>query len=683
MQYSKNPSLSIFTKARYLRIVFIVDISDTSFNKIYDCVLDFNLSVWGGRFNPIIPMESGVIGEEYWEIIKFCDPDIIYSFTELSTNIVKKIEQNSSPLLITKHKDVSNFHINLPYAPIGIRNLFSMYKRDPLFFYDNPIVPIITDWNFRNSEIGRLLRRNFGIDYDLHSTIHYSSYFNVFEIPMNIEEKELFALFERQNRISFPINFSGYYSYYFMNKNHIQNEAFTIIVGDCPMNWIYNWNRILYLSQFNRNLIFQICLPASFFNDENKIRSLINYLIKSGMLHDQKINFTSFEHNQTTFEDKIRNVLKNKVVYNIISKDLEIRTELEVLEKNFENQNETKHFILDGENKFYFQNPIPSFLSMNTDVNSTFFFDNTWMLDCKVQYRPERFTYTNLDYYWKLPHKIGISRTFFRNFHGRINNDNYFSILVGNKAKNIELTIPSDFNFSWSIIVEENKYLQEDIRKPLPKEISELRISDKGVYALSFLERFPNNCDAARFVETKFWRNLLEHMNKIDEKENQKKIDEVKNRLSKRILPFVENFKNDPDYHINWLTSLILNKSRELKEKREFIKYDELYRWFIKEREDSVKIEKIQNYIPKKEDDENELLEGINRLLEYSIFFQGISPRCTYCGSVFWYSTEEIMDLLICKGCMKKFRLEAETKWSYKLNWGIHFSPAIELLIIS
>jgi len=55
MQYSKNPSLSIFTKARYLRIVFIVDISDTSFNKIYDCVLDFNLSVWGGRFNPIIP----------------------------------------------------------------------------------------------------------------------------------------------------------------------------------------------------------------------------------------------------------------------------------------------------------------------------------------------------------------------------------------------------------------------------------------------------------------------------------------------------------------------------------------------------------------------------------------------------------------------------------------------------
>jgi len=35
MQYSKNPSLSIFTKARYLRIVFIVDISDTSFNKIF------------------------------------------------------------------------------------------------------------------------------------------------------------------------------------------------------------------------------------------------------------------------------------------------------------------------------------------------------------------------------------------------------------------------------------------------------------------------------------------------------------------------------------------------------------------------------------------------------------------------------------------------------------------------
>lgn len=416
MQYSKNPSLSIFTKARCIRIAFVLDISDNNFENIYDCVLDFNLSIWGGRFNPIIPMKDGRIGEEYWNIIKFCDPDIIYTFTELSDDILTKLERYTSPSLITKHENVSNFHIYLPNDPISIKNLFSIYKKEPVLFYDNPIVPIITDWNFRNSEMGRLLKRNFGIDYDLSSSRHYSHYFNVFEIPVNIEEKGLFSLFEQYNRIAFPIYFSGYYSDYFMNKNHIWDESFTIIVGDSPPNWIYNWNRIFYLSQFNRNSINQICLPDLFFNDESKIISLLNYLVKAGMLRDHKLNFLSFSNDLKDFEHKIKNVLKHKVVYKILTKESEIRTKLERIEKNFENQNETKHFILDGENKFYFQNPVPSFLSMSNEIHSTFFSESFWMLDCKIQYRPERFTYTNLDYYWKLPHITGVTRPFLEIF---------------------------------------------------------------------------------------------------------------------------------------------------------------------------------------------------------------------------------------------------------------------------
>lgn len=66
----------IVTRSRHLRYMYFVD-SSYSYDDLYT-LIKFNLRMWGGRYNPIIPVKEGIIGEDYLEIIKHYDPDFIF-----------------------------------------------------------------------------------------------------------------------------------------------------------------------------------------------------------------------------------------------------------------------------------------------------------------------------------------------------------------------------------------------------------------------------------------------------------------------------------------------------------------------------------------------------------------------------------------------------------------------------
>lgn len=61
---------------RHQRLLFFVDgnISETALRNI----MEANLLLWGGRYNPIIPVHNNIIGDEWQEMIQYFDPDIIY-----------------------------------------------------------------------------------------------------------------------------------------------------------------------------------------------------------------------------------------------------------------------------------------------------------------------------------------------------------------------------------------------------------------------------------------------------------------------------------------------------------------------------------------------------------------------------------------------------------------------------
>lgn len=82
---------NIYTTARHLRYVFFVD-CNYGYSNILELIYK-NLALWGGRFNPIIPVDKNVISENYLDfLVYYNDPDIVYYSNRVDIEIIKKMK---------------------------------------------------------------------------------------------------------------------------------------------------------------------------------------------------------------------------------------------------------------------------------------------------------------------------------------------------------------------------------------------------------------------------------------------------------------------------------------------------------------------------------------------------------------------------------------------------------------
>jgi len=79
----------IDVRSRHRRYLFFVD-SNIDYENLYWLVRK-NQSFWGGRYNPIIPVENGTIAEGYLALIKLYDPDVIFYAPEVNLEMLKKL----------------------------------------------------------------------------------------------------------------------------------------------------------------------------------------------------------------------------------------------------------------------------------------------------------------------------------------------------------------------------------------------------------------------------------------------------------------------------------------------------------------------------------------------------------------------------------------------------------------
>ena len=57
------------------RVAFLLTV-DGCPDALLDEIVDFNVSSWGGRYNPVIPVTDGQITEPYWKLLNTTCPQI-------------------------------------------------------------------------------------------------------------------------------------------------------------------------------------------------------------------------------------------------------------------------------------------------------------------------------------------------------------------------------------------------------------------------------------------------------------------------------------------------------------------------------------------------------------------------------------------------------------------------------
>src|SRR5262249_38486229 len=80
---------------------------------------------WGGRFSLLVPCEEGQIRAVYVPWLKAYDPDIIYSYVDLTDSQVERLHERFYPSFLVRHHfyddakhDKHAYRPNLPLAPL-------------------------------------------------------------------------------------------------------------------------------------------------------------------------------------------------------------------------------------------------------------------------------------------------------------------------------------------------------------------------------------------------------------------------------------------------------------------------------------------------------------------------------------------------------------------------------------
>ena len=172
---------SIYIDKRPMRIAFLVNPESTSLEEINQ-IIDYNRSLWGGRFNPIILTDGQSIHDKWWQFLRDIDPDVIKPLLHLDAELIEKIENFLSPLVIEQFREdqqpTLSTQINTRNAPAGIDiNLLNFPALWTL--HGKPTLGIF-DLDEMDDDIGkRFVLRNFGT-YELTNTrLHIGGTFSV------------------------------------------------------------------------------------------------------------------------------------------------------------------------------------------------------------------------------------------------------------------------------------------------------------------------------------------------------------------------------------------------------------------------------------------------------------------------------------------------------------------------
>jgi hypothetical protein len=152
------------TRPRPIRVAFLVD-ENEHWAVMLDAIFADCYSRWGGRFNLIVPCENGAPRPAYLPWLEAYDPDILYSYVDLSDAVIADLHERFSPSFLVRHKFYEagrDRHAHRPELPMpGLSALSTCL----LAVYGDPITgrrPIQLVDNHPGYPLPQFLEANFG-----------------------------------------------------------------------------------------------------------------------------------------------------------------------------------------------------------------------------------------------------------------------------------------------------------------------------------------------------------------------------------------------------------------------------------------------------------------------------------------------------------------------------------------
>src|SRR4051794_12645013 len=77
MAYETHEIRDISASVRAPRVAVLINVNDAEWQHSCSTIIEFLSTVWGGKYNIIVPTDGSTIEPPFWEILELFDPDHI------------------------------------------------------------------------------------------------------------------------------------------------------------------------------------------------------------------------------------------------------------------------------------------------------------------------------------------------------------------------------------------------------------------------------------------------------------------------------------------------------------------------------------------------------------------------------------------------------------------------------
>lgn len=664
------------SRARPCRLAFLIN-PDTCQTELLDALFAANYGLWGGRFNPIIPVRDGEITEPFWSLLKCVDPDIVYTYAPLSGTLVKRIERELVPCRIEAHRCKLDGSDPYPYYPpdatqelVKSRQVLPLLMSGTFWHTTRPqLLTYFNDWKTPpNKELLSLMGRNFGI-IEENTFPPLPDEWQRLQVQHRSDPIELFHFLAHTQNLVFPFQASESHTPPLACAGDRQEE-YCILVGDNTETWLYFWNRIFIVSEHIRLGWNTLCLPLSLLLEDSfvgPLREFIKRYARRSGDHPSNLTLQSFECSDGELSELKTRILNGVDVFPR-SRRL-IPGEFPTLTIN--RSEIYRSWGLDA-TTYQQGTSRESLLSPpRTPVSPD---RGTWMMDLRVEYVPQVSFYANEVLSWKLPRRPEVAEAFLRG--SRIDADYSISVEMRQLAP-FKLSLPDEREIFHRVagILETRSYdANLKVTRVKPK-FRRMAPGDKALYLNGILELYGGLQTAGRFFEHSYWRGIFERLSKGAPEKETGLFDRVKNKLQKRRETIVSQLAGGSAGPIDWLSGLVIQLAREVRQREGDISFSQLDEIFQEQRERFIATN--PNFRTAMSADEIErdrkeasahLLDVLQTFTDAGVLQQGIRVRCTNCGSRLWRELGTLQQKVKCEGCNSTVSVPAEPPWYYRLN---------------
>jgi hypothetical protein len=706
-----------YIRSRPIRVAYLLADEEHAHLKL-DGIFAASLAHWGGRYSLICPCENGHPRESYVPWLKVFDPDIIYSFIDLSDENLRRIRETVGPAYLVRHQEDfegaptgRDFRVALPIMPLASLSTTLQYAR--AFAASAPQPMRVVDY-LPGQPHDRFIDDNFGT--------FYGSY-RQWPIPPNLADavKPLAvaseAVLNAPNRgpryegetvadATALLHFMADHRNTFglaqiaadatprIELRDVYDNAFTLVIGDTFADRVVFWNLRSRDPAFLGREPTTIIVPPARLEDATFFAALADFLKKrngvprnSGTPWVQLCSTSATTEQLNALKDRFRAADKwnGYHVAPLVTLD-SITPSAKLLERSLdlvtggflERAPEWKEFAASGD-KVQLSAVVPRHIAYVQSRN--FATGGSWALDVRIERQENHSRYSNVRHEWFFPRRLRFHQAFLGYYEAKNENREYrhtratlagaLTLFAGFGEELPAINVPNDetaFRYAmqrgdtWPPFRRFDKW--ENPQGPF----AWARPSAKGRYLIGTLRMFGGLQEAGAVLLHSYWRSVFEELGGAI---GTARREQVKDLIKKKVRAVTTPPGAWDDATWERMASLVVSEAYQVRIPQQSLSYDELVKKhepFLEKEKEILKEHKVQEPEEWMARAIRSLRYGVQDRCAQKVLFQGYQWRCDVCFNTNWNDLGALEPELFCSICGASEPAPVDRPWSFQLN---------------